>query len=73
MSTMAIPAAGRLVRRSSAQTVRRPAVQALDEEAIVRRCQEGDHGAFRVLVERWLAPGNFDDDGIQINGLAAAA
>ena len=51
--TMAIPGGVRLVRRSSAQTVRRPAVQALDEEAIVRRCQEGDHDAFRVLVERY--------------------
>ena len=50
--TMAIPGAARLVRRSSAQTVRRPA-QPLDEETIVRRCQEGDQDAFRILVERY--------------------
>jgi RNA polymerase sigma-70 factor (ECF subfamily) len=51
-TTMVLPGAGRLVRRNAARTVQRP-VQSLDEESIVRRCQEGDQDAFRVLVERY--------------------
>lgn len=34
---------------------------------------DGDWPRIKAAFERWLAPENFDDDGIQIKGLAAAA
>ena len=34
---------------------------------------DGDWPRVKAAFERWLAPDNFDDDGIQIAGLAAAA
>ena len=34
---------------------------------------DGDWPRVKAAYERWLDPRNFDDDGMQINGLAAAA